>query len=283
MELTFGEQIKILLNRENRTIKEFAELVEARTGIHCSRQNLTQKLKRDNFQEQDMRALAAILGYKVQISLTPASLEEIADELAILSPLKTDFSSESLNEDSSPDSLLSPGNLKLLQTPEEASTLNSEEKLLPEHDREDFSSDGSGQPYRPEDAGPESGSQSSQQKPLQEDAPAADNRTKSPQKATLMETTRSVTAGLLKKTSQQQKAKTYSSPAPELSPDSINPYSGGEYLANTVRKHPTLDRYIQVYDQTEHAWVDVAEDYFQKFQEQKRQLMGKDYTQPIYI
>lgn len=283
MELTFGEQIKILLNRENRTIKEFAELVEARTGIHCSRQNLTQKLKRDNFQEQDMRALAAILGYKVQISLKPASLEEIADELAILSPLKTDFSSESLDEDSVPDSLLSPDNLKLRQTPEDASPLNSEEWPLPDHDREDLSSDGSGQSYRSEDTRPKSGSQASLQNPLPDDTSAINDRTKSPQKATLMETTRSVTAGLLKKPSQQQKATGPSSPAPDLSPDSINPYSGGEYLANTVRKHPTLDRYIQVYDQTEHAWVDVAEDYFQKFQEQKRQLMGKDYTQPIYI
>ena len=45
------------------TIKELAETIEARTGKKMSRQNLTQRLGRDNFQEQDMRMIAAILEY----------------------------------------------------------------------------------------------------------------------------------------------------------------------------------------------------------------------------
>ena len=36
-----------------------------------SRQNLTQRLRRDNFPEQDMRILAALLGYQVSIQLEP--------------------------------------------------------------------------------------------------------------------------------------------------------------------------------------------------------------------
>lgn len=62
MDLTFGEQVKIILSRKGMTIKELAETIEARTGKKMSRQNLTQRLGRDNFQEQDMRMIAGILG-----------------------------------------------------------------------------------------------------------------------------------------------------------------------------------------------------------------------------
>ena len=43
------------------TIKELAEKIEKQTGKKMSRQNLTQRLGRDNFQEQDMRMIAKIL------------------------------------------------------------------------------------------------------------------------------------------------------------------------------------------------------------------------------
>ena len=71
MELSFGEQIKILLKRKNMTIKELADLYVEKTGMPMSRQNLTQRLRRDNFPEQDMRILAALLGYQVSIQLEP--------------------------------------------------------------------------------------------------------------------------------------------------------------------------------------------------------------------
>ena len=57
-DLTFGEQVKIILGRKGMTIKELAEIIEERTGMKMSRQNLTQRLGRDNFQEQDMRMIA---------------------------------------------------------------------------------------------------------------------------------------------------------------------------------------------------------------------------------
>ena len=60
-DLTFGEQVKIILGRKGMTIKELAETIEKETGKKMSRQNLTQRLGRDNFQEQDMRMIAKIL------------------------------------------------------------------------------------------------------------------------------------------------------------------------------------------------------------------------------
>ena len=79
--LTFGEQVKIILGRKGMTIKELAEQVEAYTGRNMSRQNMTQRLRRDNFQEQDMRLIAKILGCNFELNImgaadTPAEIEE---------------------------------------------------------------------------------------------------------------------------------------------------------------------------------------------------------------
>ena len=68
-DLTFGEQVKIILSRKDMTIKELARKVEARTGKKMSRQNLTQRLGRDNFQERDMRMIAEILGCPFQLNI----------------------------------------------------------------------------------------------------------------------------------------------------------------------------------------------------------------------
>ncbi len=51
------------------TIKELAEIIEQRTGKKMSRQNLTQRLGRDNFQEQDMRMIADILGCPFHLNI----------------------------------------------------------------------------------------------------------------------------------------------------------------------------------------------------------------------
>ena len=76
--LSFGEQVKIILSRKNMTIKELAELIEEKTGKAMSRQNLTQRLGRDNFQEQDMRMIAAILGCPFRLSIFPEDAQEDA-------------------------------------------------------------------------------------------------------------------------------------------------------------------------------------------------------------
>ena len=69
LDLTFGEQVKIILSRKGMTIKELAETIEAHTGKKMSRQNLTQRLGRDNFQEQDMRMIAGILGCPFHLNI----------------------------------------------------------------------------------------------------------------------------------------------------------------------------------------------------------------------
>ena len=79
ISLTFGEQVKIVLSRKDMTIKELAEEIEARTGKKMSRQNLTQRLGRDNFQEQDMRMIADILGCPFQLSILGNADSEKAD------------------------------------------------------------------------------------------------------------------------------------------------------------------------------------------------------------
>lgn len=198
MELSFGEQIKILLKRKNMTIKELADLYIEKTGMPMSRQNLTQRLRRDNFPEQDMRILAALLGYQVSIQLEPTDgkvPELFPSALAAQEQVPATPSAEALEE----------------------AVSDISEKTL------DNASD---------------------TQPMFQ-IPDAFRRTR---------------------------------PVGE-----INPLTGEEYLTNTVRKHPTIEEYVQVYDRTTHEWSDVREDYFWEFQEKKKQMMGKEYRSPIRI
>lgn len=55
MKLTMGEKIKILLNRKNLTLSQLAEM------IGQSRQNLSNKMSRDNFSEKELYAIAKAL------------------------------------------------------------------------------------------------------------------------------------------------------------------------------------------------------------------------------
>ena len=52
MALTMGEKIKVILNRRNMTISDLAE------SLGQSRQNMTNKLTRDNFSEKELRNVA---------------------------------------------------------------------------------------------------------------------------------------------------------------------------------------------------------------------------------
>ena len=93
LDLTFGEQVKIVLSRKGMTIKELAEIIEERTGKKMSRQNLTQRLGRDNFQEQDMRMIADILGCPFQLSIL-ADINEVerAANIADVTPTEKELS-----------------------------------------------------------------------------------------------------------------------------------------------------------------------------------------------
>ncbi len=76
-ELTFGEQVKIILGRKGMTIKQLAEMIEVKTGKKMSRQNLTQRLGRDNFQEQDMRMIAEILECPFRLSILGGDIQPL--------------------------------------------------------------------------------------------------------------------------------------------------------------------------------------------------------------
>lgn len=100
VNLTFGEQVKIILSRKGMTIKQLAELVENYTGKPMSRQNMTQRLGRDNFQEQDMRLIAEILGCKFRLSiLETEELLEIA-EMPVEEEAELEITEESVVEES---------------------------------------------------------------------------------------------------------------------------------------------------------------------------------------
>lgn len=200
MELSFGEQIKILLKRKNMTIKDLADLYTARTGSPMSRQNLTQRLKRDNFPEQDMHIIAALLGYKVSIQLTPVSIQM-------------------------------PELVRLETAPAQAPA--SAAASVP-------------------------ASASAPDVPVRRTAPAPASD-----------------SGMI-----FQIPEAFRKNRPQ---GDINPLTGQEYLTNTVRKHPDVEEFVQVYDQTTHSWSDVREDYFWEFQEKKKQMMGADYKAPIQI
>lgn len=203
MELSFGEQIKILLNRKNMTIQELADLYEQTTGSKMSRQNLAQRLKRDNFPEQDMRSFAALLGYNVSIQLTP-----IAIPAAFPEPVPT----------------LSPEAMQAFQIPRTAeSAIPPLEEVFIEPDIED-------------------------EEPLPESA-------------------FEIPEFFRKKKSMGE----------------INPLTGQEYLTNTVRRHPYIEDYIQVYDRSTHSWSDVEENYFWEFQRNKKQMLGSEYQEPVLI
>lgn len=55
MPLTMGEKIKVILNRRNMTLSQLAE------KIGQSRQNLSNKMSRDNFSEKELYDIAKAL------------------------------------------------------------------------------------------------------------------------------------------------------------------------------------------------------------------------------
>ena len=211
MELSFGEQIKILLKRKGLTIKELADMYEAQTGRPMSRQNLTQRLKRDNFPEQDMHIIAALLGYQVSVQLKPVSI-----------PMPEFIRAE-------------------FQTASAASVSSGEISPVPQ------TVSVPSQPSIPDVNSAEV---------LSEEPPAVPNKI----------------------TFQIPEAFRKNRPQGD-----INPLTGEEYLTNTVRRHPEMEEFVQVYDQATHSWSDVREDYLWEFQDKKKQMLGKDYRAPILI
>ena len=64
-----GDQAETTLTELGLTVKSLDNVLQLSLIHILSRQNLTQRLGRDNFQEQDMRMIAGILGCSFQLSI----------------------------------------------------------------------------------------------------------------------------------------------------------------------------------------------------------------------
>lgn len=60
--LTVSEKIKIILNRQNISMQELAD------ALDMTRQNLYNKLKRENMKEEDIAKIAKALNVKYEIN-----------------------------------------------------------------------------------------------------------------------------------------------------------------------------------------------------------------------
>ncbi len=269
VNLTFGEQVKIILSRKGMTIKQLAELVESYTGKPMSRQNMTQRLGRDNFQEQDMRLIAEILGCKFQLSIMEMEAEEehVLEHKSVgeipateietietqatdeLEPLEREITigelvdiaeeyeaPEMTGEAQAESSVTAVDATEAVDAGKMQETRESQEReLLKKGVRGYFKKGGNAVTVKQDDAGEE-------------------------------------------KTSEEDKS---AEGVPVLG--DINPYTGKEYKSNSVRMHPKRIGYVQVYDQEQHKWTDMTEWAFLGYQERKKVLLGKDYEPPIYL
>ena len=64
MFLSAGEKIRLIARRKNMSIADLAR------ELNTSNQNLFNKLKRDNFTEEDLKEIAAVLGCTVETIFT---------------------------------------------------------------------------------------------------------------------------------------------------------------------------------------------------------------------
>lgn len=71
MALTMGEKIKVILGRRNMTLGELADKTKQ------SRQNLSNKMSRDNFSEKELRTIAAALNCTYTVSFTMNDTGEV--------------------------------------------------------------------------------------------------------------------------------------------------------------------------------------------------------------
>lgn len=279
LNLTFGEQVKIVLSRKGMTIKELAEQIEERTGKKMSRQNLTQRLGRDNFQEQDMRMIAEILGCSFQLSIL-ASLE--AERASVIE--------EKLPTEKELGKLAAKKEMKMLreEKKQEKEIMQAEEpieeeviaeKTVEEEVIAEEPAEAAMEPAETEAA--EAAMEPAEAENVAEEPIDAEPANAEPVRS---------------QTSVKKEEPTYSHESKYFQPikqrndveedrevGDINPYTGREYQSNSVRMHPKRIGYVQVYDRKEHKWTDMTEWAFLGFEEQKKATLGKDYEPPIYL
>ena len=297
-DLTFGEQVKIVLGRKGMTIKELAETIEKETGKKMSRQNLTQRLGRDNFQEQDMRLIASILGCPFHLSIMSGEITESAAGRIRKQEVKW-------NEQEQPEESFSE---ETVETEKEEQQLTGEERDMtigeiydmheelaeleknaveaePTEDvREELQAEEAEYKEEPESDQEEEKSAESEVSYTEDYAQPVEEEAEPYEEA-------EVTSYETQQVEPVQEEVTYEEPVqeeivqeePEKEVGDINPYTGREYESNSVRMHPKRIGYVQVYDRASHKWTDMTEWAFLGYQERKKVLLGEDYEPPIYL
>ena len=283
-DLTFGEQVKIILGRKGMSIKQLAEMIEKRTRKKMSRQNLTQRLGRDNFQEQDMRMIAEILGCPFHLSIMGSDAHTQSRSTAALERAAAERTEkvEALAEQQA----LSKE--EPVQSAEEAVKAGQETVQSPAG-KPSQSSDEPGPDERDMTIG-ELYDMHKDLSVLEENVKAGkvDGLSKAAEAIGPTEAGKAAEAGKEADSPQQEEKDFepvigYDDVEEDTQVGEVNPYTGREYQSNSVRMHPTRIGYVQVYDRTIHKWTDMTEWAFLGLQERKKALLGKAYEPPIYL
>jgi len=295
--LTFAEQVKVILKRKGMTIKALADLIEKETGKKMSRQNLTQKLGRDNFQEQDMRLIASILGCDFTLDIMGST--SVASGAALETKEKTEkhastheglainVAQKSETEHSRDITVgelvdITNNNSKPIST----ERINEEPTLDEELDIEELIEQLEPQKEEEKQEKNERGGIFSvfgrfakrNHKTVDENETVRQN-----QEAFVGDKTEE-DIEFYEDMQESAVAEGIEEPeVEEIGEPEINPYSGREYESNSVRMHPSKIGYVQVYSRRTHTWTDMTEWAFLGYQERQKALLGEDYEEPTYL
>ena len=304
VNLTFGEQVKIVLSRKGMTIKHLAEEIENKTGKKMSRQNLTQRLGRDNFQEKDMRMIAEILGCKFELSIMDFGTEQIVEK----QPVHSTFVQKSeepqardltlgdyvdmfeIGRDPEEETYAEPEQLEFSWDSEPEEPIVDDEPIVEEPAVEEESVVEE-EPVQAEEFVPEEPVFEEVQEPAVEEEAVVEEPVV--QQEVVRETPyqepkkedRVSKWGIAREKQRQdfQPIKRSEDVEEDREIGDVNPYTGKEYRTNSVRMHPKRIGYVQVYDRKEHRWIDMTEWAFLGVEERKKAELGRDYEPPIYL
>lgn len=281
--LTFGEQVKIVLSRKGMTIKELAEIIEERTGKKMSRQNLTQRLGRDNFQEQDMRMIASILECPLTLDILsgverhsekPIRTSNAAQQ-TYTAPDETQNAPEKSIQDETPTttSQTAAEDERDITIGELYNVHNELNKMEEEVHTGKIPVEEIQAALAQNDPLQEEISSQNAQMEQQAEQAAADEPTYHHPHSAPIEPDDDGFEPIVSREDFDE----------DLELGDVNPYTGHEYQTNSVRMHPSRIGYVQVYDRTNHKWTDMTEWAFLGYQERKKALLGKEYDPPIYL
>ena len=303
MQLSFGEQVKIVLKRQGITIKELASRIEEQTGKKMSRQNLTQRLGRDNFQEQDMFMVAQALGCSLTINLLD---EEAPEELVRPAAVKAepvaepeekveaapetpeldeeaDFELDEFEEEELEEEELEEEELEVPEpAPTEAEKKESRFRTLNWRRRGDKQKEKAAAPA----AEPPVEEPAQPEEPIEIEEPVMEEPIE-------IEETKSRDE-LMKELNADIAALGDSGPIIlddipdrgrfETDPEAESAFQREkEALLLLQRAHASRIGYVQVYSRQTHSWQDMTEWAFMGEQDRRKTLLGDRYEEPTYL